>query len=139
MSLIDHDNAAHEAGQRASSCRARLQRLQSREPVTSDDAARAKEALRVATVRALAASVRSGAQGSGRDSARPAWLHIDDSSGQLSALLAAGTVQLPELIVAYVGLGGSCGDFDIDGYLNGIFCLPRLEATLLDEAASELS
>jgi hypothetical protein len=141
MSMVDHAGAALSAGRRATECRARLQQLQSRVPMTGSDVEQANAALHAARVRALAASIRAGTRRAATQTEagfRPDLVHVDDRMATLRAMAESGTVSLAQLSVAYLGLGGSCSSFEVDAFVHGVMRLPRIETILLEQALSEL-
>jgi hypothetical protein len=73
-------------------------------------------------------------------------MHTPNSPGEdavelrraLRGAVGPGLLSLQDLWLAYVGVGGNAGSFEIEAFIQGAYGLPALERALLATALTEL-
>jgi hypothetical protein len=61
----------------------------------------------------------------------------DEDQARLAAAEASAGLQVEELWLAYIGLGGNAGPFEIDAYLAGLMPLSAYEHNVLAQGINE--
>lgn len=64
--------------------------------------------------------------------------HEPEQRHLLGAALSTAGISRERLWFYYLGLGGSVGEYEVEGYLTGMLSLPSLQRDLLAMAANEM-
>lgn len=141
--------AAQAAQFRAAQCRARRHELAARQPIRPDDVGRAMGALGQALQRAAAAQqrlhskrgIKSAAATWSRPGAAPGY--PDDRQPLWEDALAlrarARSIPFDDLYLAYLAIGGTCTEFDLDAFVHVGITLPADQLAVLGHAVWELT
>jgi hypothetical protein len=134
--------AARAAEERALSCRRRIEALRADLPFDGSEAERAKQALRRARVRAVAAELRRRHRATiaaAQLAARPtACVEIRERPDNMAVRLAEHGITVRTLFERYFSFGGQYPLFDVDAHVHGFASLPPDELTVLEHAFWEL-